>query len=137
MPSGAAAGLGGNRPLPSAERTARWAPLVPGPRARRLLRVTRATAAAPVIFAASKSRVLHPHFPAGSNKTGAAESGHPPLNKGPNPDYSFAPPRAPARQLAQTPKPLPLPRIAAQRPPTLASSPALKVAGVKAVSVTL
>jgi hypothetical protein len=35
------------------------------------------------------------------------------------------------------PKPLPLPRIAAHRPPRLASSPALRVAGVNGVSVTL
>jgi hypothetical protein len=47
----------------------------------------------------------------------------------------FDPPRAPARQDLQTPKPLPLPRMAAHRPPMLASSPALRVDGVKAVSV--
>src|SRR5690349_804962 len=35
------------------------------------------------------------------------------------------------------PKPLPLPRMAAQRPLMLASSPALKIAGENGVSVTL
>lgn len=46
-----------------------------------------------------------------------------------------APPSAPDLQEVQIPKPLALPMIAAQRPVMLANSPALKVAGVKAVSV--
>lgn len=48
---------------------------------------------------------------------------------------SFEPPSAPDLQEVQIPKPLALPMIAAQRPVMLANSPALRVAGVKAVSV--
>jgi serine/threonine protein kinase len=42
---------------------------------------------------------------------------------------------APTRHEWQMPAPLPLPRMAAHRPPRLAASPPLRLAGVKAVSL--
>ena len=51
--------------------------------------------------------------------------------------YCFAAPNAPARQELQMPKPLPLPRIEAQRPVMLASSDVLSVAGKNACSTAL
>ena len=51
-------------------------------------------------------------------------------------DYCLWPPRPPAAQPRQMPKPLPLPMMLVQRLLMLASSPALRVAGVNAVSVT-
>src|ERR1039458_8246809 len=50
--------------------------------------------------------------------------------------YCFAAPRPPTRQELQTPKPLPTLATTPQPYARRASSPALKVAGVKAVSVT-
>lgn len=50
-------------------------------------------------------------------------------------DYCFVAPRAPERHELHTPKPLPLPTMAAHRPPRLASSLWLRVDAVKAFSV--
>ena len=50
--------------------------------------------------------------------------------------YREEPPRPPRRQERHTPKPLPFARINAHRSFRRANSDALRVAGVKAVSVT-